>query len=318
MTQVTWSNSKGGSGIAAGTTAWSVAGVALKPGANVITVTARDAAGNVATDSLTVTLTDAVAPVVTITAPTTADTHTTTRRRVALGGSASDLFGVTEVRWANNRGGAGVAAGTTDWSVPARGPAARRQRHHRDRARRRRQHRHRLHHRHVGRQGAGGGDHRTDRGRQLRDQRRDASTLGGTASDDVGVTEVTWTNSRGGSGTSRAAASWSVADVALRGRRERHHRHGAGRGRQPQSSATISVTRDSAGARRLPSWRRRPSGTFVTNTRPAVALRGTADDDAAVTQVTWQNSRGGSGVAAGTTDWTVPSVALQPAPTSSP
>jgi hypothetical protein len=42
---------------------------ALKPGANVITVTARDAAGNTNTDSITVTMTDGAAPVVTIAAP---------------------------------------------------------------------------------------------------------------------------------------------------------------------------------------------------------------------------------------------------------
>ena len=51
MTQVTWANDRGGSGTATGTTAWSVSGIALQSGANVLTVTARDAAGNTATDS---------------------------------------------------------------------------------------------------------------------------------------------------------------------------------------------------------------------------------------------------------------------------
>jgi hypothetical protein len=59
---VSWSNSKGGSGVATGTTSWSVAAVSLQPGANVITVTAKDAAGNVGTDVLTITLTDVVSP----------------------------------------------------------------------------------------------------------------------------------------------------------------------------------------------------------------------------------------------------------------
>jgi N-acetylmuramoyl-L-alanine amidase len=54
---VTWSNDRGGSGNATGTTSWSVSGVALLTGANVITITARDAAGNTATDTLTVTYT---------------------------------------------------------------------------------------------------------------------------------------------------------------------------------------------------------------------------------------------------------------------
>src|SRR4029453_5118408 len=102
---------------ASGTTAWSIASVTLQPGANVLTVTARDAAGNVPTDPLTVTLTDAVAPAVNISTPTTSNTHSTIAAAIAVGGTASDLFAVTEVRWANNRGGAGVASGTTDWSV---------------------------------------------------------------------------------------------------------------------------------------------------------------------------------------------------------
>jgi len=55
VTQVTWSNNRGGSGTATGTTAWTVNGVALKTGQNILTVTVRDAAGNSATDTLTVT-----------------------------------------------------------------------------------------------------------------------------------------------------------------------------------------------------------------------------------------------------------------------
>ena len=57
MTQVTWVNDRGGSGTASGTTAWSVSGIVLVSGANVLTVTARDAAGNTSTDILTVTYT---------------------------------------------------------------------------------------------------------------------------------------------------------------------------------------------------------------------------------------------------------------------
>ena len=54
VTQVTWSNSRGGSGTAIGTTNWSVAGIALQSGTNVIQVNARDAAGNTKTDSVLV------------------------------------------------------------------------------------------------------------------------------------------------------------------------------------------------------------------------------------------------------------------------
>ena len=55
VTQVTWANNRGGSGTATGTTSWSASGIVLQSGSNALTVTARDAAGNTASDTLTVT-----------------------------------------------------------------------------------------------------------------------------------------------------------------------------------------------------------------------------------------------------------------------
>jgi hypothetical protein len=55
VTQVIWVNSAGGSGTAAGTTSWSVTGIALVSGSNILTVKAWDAAGNSGTATLTVT-----------------------------------------------------------------------------------------------------------------------------------------------------------------------------------------------------------------------------------------------------------------------
>jgi YVTN family beta-propeller protein len=66
VTQVSWSNDRGGSGSASGTTSWSVGGIALLSGDNILTVTARDAAGMTGRDTLTVTYTppapDTLAP----------------------------------------------------------------------------------------------------------------------------------------------------------------------------------------------------------------------------------------------------------------
>ena len=61
VTGVTWVSDRGGSGTASGTANWS-ASIALVSGANSITVTARDAAGNVATDLLLVTYNVAAPP----------------------------------------------------------------------------------------------------------------------------------------------------------------------------------------------------------------------------------------------------------------
>ena len=52
-----WSDSRRGKEVAAGAFPWSVNGIVLLPGLNVIEVTAFDAAGNAASDSLAVTYT---------------------------------------------------------------------------------------------------------------------------------------------------------------------------------------------------------------------------------------------------------------------
>jgi hypothetical protein len=57
VTRVTWVNSRGGSGTASGTTIWTVPGIALQLGTNILTITAWDTAGSTAEASLMVTLT---------------------------------------------------------------------------------------------------------------------------------------------------------------------------------------------------------------------------------------------------------------------
>jgi hypothetical protein len=58
VTELTWVNSNtGATGTASGTASWTVNGIPLNYGSNVITVTAKDAAGNKGTASLTVTYT---------------------------------------------------------------------------------------------------------------------------------------------------------------------------------------------------------------------------------------------------------------------
>ncbi len=120
VTQVTWSNNRGGSGTAAGTTSWTVAGIALLSGVNEITVRAADASGNTSTDTISVTYTapDAIAPTITITSPTSSPTYATTVATISIGGSASDNVGVTQVTWLNTTTEqSGTATGTTSWNI---------------------------------------------------------------------------------------------------------------------------------------------------------------------------------------------------------
>src|SRR6267378_1740967 len=95
VTQVTWANNRGGSGTATGTTSWTASGIALQPGANVLTITARDAAGNNGTATLTATMTDTTAPTVALTAPAAG----TLRGTVSITATASDNVGVAGVQF---------------------------------------------------------------------------------------------------------------------------------------------------------------------------------------------------------------------------
>ncbi len=219
VTQVTWTNNRGGSGAATGTSSWSVSGIALLSGSNIVTVTARDTAGNTGTATLTVTYnpSDTTPPTVTITSPTSSGSYTTTSTSLTIAGTASDNVGVTQVTWTNNRGGSGAATGTSSWSVPGIALLS-------------------------------GSNIVTVTARDAAGNTGTATltvtynpsdttpptvtitsptssgsytatstplTIAGTASDNVGVTQVTWTNNRGGSGAATGTSSWSVSGIAL-------------------------------------------------------------------------------------------------------
>ena len=59
---------------------------------------------------------DSIAPVVTITGPTTAATFDAPQSLLTLSGTASDNAAVTAVTWTNSLGGQGAATGTSTWT----------------------------------------------------------------------------------------------------------------------------------------------------------------------------------------------------------
>jgi fibronectin type 3 domain-containing protein len=216
---VLWSNDRGGSDVASGTTSWSIADVDLAEGANQITITATDTSGNQSTDTLTVTYTaaDTINPLISITSPTSESTYETKNSSLNLSGSASDNNHVSQVAWANSRGGSGMANGTAPWSisniqlsegdnlltVTAKDAA---------------------------------GNQSTDKlsvvynpldttapivtiksptTRSKYMTKNSSVTLSGSASDNIGVTLVTWINSRGGRGTANGTAAWSISNISL-------------------------------------------------------------------------------------------------------
>src|SRR6185369_1150103 len=74
-----------------------------------------DTAGNTATDTITVTR-DNTNPTLAVTTPAVNPFYTTSGT-VALGGTASDASGITQVQYRVNGGGLITATGTTTWSV---------------------------------------------------------------------------------------------------------------------------------------------------------------------------------------------------------
>lgn len=120
VVEVIWSNSSGDGGLASGKEKWSVSGISLAEGKNVITVTAMDSAGNRGIATLTVTRKekqDTTAPDLRMNYPTEFGFYFTFRSEIDLKGTCNDDSQVAEVRWANSSGDGGQATGTDNWVV---------------------------------------------------------------------------------------------------------------------------------------------------------------------------------------------------------
>jgi len=307
VSSVSWVSDRGGSGTATGTTNWSIPVVGLQVGNNVITVTARDAAGNAGTDILTVTYTvpDTTVPVVTITGPTTGSSYSTSSSTMTISGTGSDNVGVTAVTWNTDRGSSGTASGTTNWtasSVALQGGA------------------------NVvtvtARDAAGNLGRATltvtytppdtsaptisilgPTSASSYNTTSSVVTLGGTSSDNMGVTAVTWASNRGGSGFSSGTTNWSVPSVSLQdGSNVITMTAQDAAGNKGTAVLTVNYTVPDTTLPVVTITGPTSADTYATNS-PSFSIGGTASDNVGVTQVTWQNSLGGSGTATGTTTW---------------
>ena len=105
--------------VAAGTAAWSLAGVELAEGTNFIAAIATDGAGNAATAAVQVVYTIDRSPLaVRIQSPTASGSWAATVKGLDLAGTASGYEGVDRVVVRNTRNGAEItAAGTAAWSA---------------------------------------------------------------------------------------------------------------------------------------------------------------------------------------------------------
>lgn len=140
VSSVTWTNSRGGSGTATGTSNWRVSDIALAEGENVITVMARDMVNNTSTDFLTVIyeIPDTTAPSITApdditlasSEPVAVDLGTpavsdTADPNPAVSNDAPDLFpiGNTTVTWTAIDTSGNIAADTQTVTVNEAVPA---------------------------------------------------------------------------------------------------------------------------------------------------------------------------------------------------
>jgi hypothetical protein len=137
----------------------------------------------------------------------------------------------------------------------------------------------------------------------------------GTASDNVGVTQVVWENSSGGSGTASGTSSWSVSAIALvEGLNTLTFtaRDAAGNLGSRSLAVTYNPPHTSADDTVAPSVRI-VSPTTKNNyfsRETTVDLAGTALDNDQVQRVTWQISSGESGTAIGTEQWSIKGIPL--------
>ena len=120
ISRVAWSNSRGGSGVAQGTTSWWTSPIALEIGLNTISATAYEPVGQSASRQLLVNYTgavrDTVAPTLTILSPGSTSVLTTAGS-ITLRGIAIDNIGVAAVRWLTSSGKSGAASGTAVWTI---------------------------------------------------------------------------------------------------------------------------------------------------------------------------------------------------------
>ena len=164
----------------------------------------------------TVTI-SSIAPTIAITSPTTAGTYDTAEALITISGNSSDNVGVTQVTWANSAGGSGTATGTETWSisdislVEGENPVT------------------------VTVADAAGNKNSiflavtytppdtiapivaitSPTTARTYDTAEALITISGNSSDNVGVSQVTWANSAGGSGTATGTEIWSISDISL-------------------------------------------------------------------------------------------------------
>ncbi len=322
LQQVSWTTSNGDSGVASGTANWSVQGLALAEGTNNITFTATDHAGNTASDTLVVTYASApsASPYRLVWSANADRSNSNDLESATISGDVYIyLTPETEVRWVifyidgmthSMKGSApydiGLPFHTTSLSdgehvitaavtwqdgtaqtfdttfqvsnrqVPAPDVTAPS----------------------LTITSPTSADSFTTQSASI--------DIAGSASDDRGLQQVTWTTSNGDSGVASGTANWSVQGLAL-AEGTNNITFTATDNAGNTASDTLVVTYTSASDVTAPSLTitsPTSADSFATQST-SINLAGTASDDQGIQSVTWQTSSGQSGTATGTASWSV-------------
>ncbi len=312
LTTVAWSTDRGASGTCTGTTGWSASDLPLQSGQNTITVTATDPHGRTGSAAVTVTYNEPGAPAISISIPTSNPTYATDQATINIGGTASDLAALSQVTWANDRGGSGTCTGTASWTVNAIPLSA-------------------------------GQNVITITATNLAGKTAsdvltvtrtvDAETptvqillptteptlitssdtidLEGTVVDDGEVTGVAWSNDRGGSGACTGTTSWTVEQITLSPGENVITVTATDKSGKNGTDVVVVTRMVDATHPTVEIMGPTDQATYST-TDQTIMLSGIAQDDVGLNAVTWVNSEGGSGTCVGAQDWSTGSIALVP------
>ena len=137
--------------------------------------------------------------------------------------------------------------------------------------------------------------------------------VSGTASDASGIARVTWLSSSGQGAQASGTTAWSTGPVTLQSSLNSFTITAyAQSGAIANETLQITYTPQPTGVDTSPPSLTilSPLITTVTTSASTIAFNGTARDNAGIASVTWTNSNGGSGIATGSTNWSVAAIPL--------
>ena len=132
-------------------------------------------------------------------------------------------------------------------------------------------------------------------------------SISGATSGGKAAVMVTWATDRGQSGTAQGSTSWSIAAIPLAsGANTIAITATDGLTRISQSFAVTYKAPAKPSDTTPPSITiNSPSGSMISTAASSIVISGTAADNTGVASVTWSTNTGRSGIAAGTSHWSV-------------